>query len=125
MYTLQMSWPFRSLVLGILLAWGIAPQLACFMPDQAPTPAEMDCCKEMVGDCTSATMSHACCKTVIRTDLGIATKVVRHGLPELGVADGTPTIALDFSPHFDSHFSRPTDHAPPDKAGGSSLVLRI
>ena len=125
MYTSQMSWRFRTLVLGLVLAWGLAPQLACFMPDQALTPAEMDCCKEMAADCGTANMTHACCKTVVRTDPGVAAKVVRHDLPQLAVADQTPNIVAEFSASFDTQLSRQTDHAPPDEAGGSSLVLRI
>ena len=125
MYTLHMSWPFRTLVLGLLLAWGLAPQLACFMPDQPLTAAEMDCCKEMASDCSTANMTHACCKTVVRTDPGVAAKVVRHDVPQLAVADRTLNIAAELSRNFDSQFSRQTDHAPPVKGGGSSLVLRI
>jgi hypothetical protein len=125
MYTFYMSWPFRTLVLGVLLAWGLAPQLACLMPDQALTPAEMDCCKEMAADCSAANMSHACCTTVIRTDLGIAAKVVRPDVPQLAVADRTPNIAAAFSTSFDRQISPQTGHAPPDKAGESSLILRI
>jgi hypothetical protein len=125
MYTLQMSWPFRTLILGVLLAWGLAPQLACFMPDQALTPAKMDCCKEIAGDCSDASMTHACCKTVVRTDPGMAAKIARHDVPRLDAAGRTTDIATDFFPIVDHQLSRQTDHSPPDKSGGSSLILRI
>src|SRR5262245_7357703 len=94
MYTLHMSWSFRALVLAVVLAWGLAPQLACFMPDQTLSKSEMDCCQGMAGDCNSANMSsHTCCETVVRTDVGIAAKVVRNLIPGFDVA----ATAIDFS----------------------------
>jgi hypothetical protein len=125
MYTLNMSWPFRALVLGVLLVWGLGPQLACFMPDQALTPDEMDCCKGMAGDCSSANMSHACCQTAVRTDVGVTAKVVRHVMPRLDIAAATTHISPDLLSWFDRYLSIETDHAPPDKPGGTSLILRI
>ena len=68
MYTLRMSWPFRVLVLALLLGWGVAPQLACFMPEQA-TQAEMDCCEKMAGECGQTQMTHECCRPEVRTEI--------------------------------------------------------
>src|SRR5215470_9767215 len=78
MYTFHMSWSFRGLVLAVLLGWGLAPQLVCFMPDQTPASSEMDCCKGMAADCNDANMSQACCQTVVRTDIGIAARTTHN-----------------------------------------------
>jgi hypothetical protein len=125
MYTLHMSWSFRTLALGVVLAWGLAPQLACLMPDQALTAAEMDCCKGMTGDCSSANMSQACCQTTVRTDVGIAAKVVRDVAPRLDVAAATTDILPHVFFAFDGQPPRQADHAPPDNPRNSSQVLRI
>jgi hypothetical protein len=124
MYTLQMSWSFRALVIGMLLSWGLAPQLACLMPDQTMTQSDMDCCKGVSGDCSAANMSHPCCQTVVRTDVGVAAKVVNHAAPRLGIAAATTSVVdLPFS--FDRQLSGRTDQAPPDKPSSSNLILRI
>jgi len=125
MYTLHMSWSFRTLVLALVMAWGIAPQLACLMPDQTLTPAEMDCCKGMAGDCSSSNMSQACCQTTVRTEVVIAAKVVRHVMPRLDVAAATTNINPDLFFAFDGQPPRQTDPVPPDSPGNSSPVLRI
>jgi hypothetical protein len=124
MYTFQMSWSFRAMVLGVVLSWGLLPQLACLMPEQTLTPAEMDCCKGMAADCSAPNMSHVCCQTVVRTDVGIAAKVLRHGPPSLNPASSVTTPSSPFV-SFDRQFSKEIDHAPPGSPGVSSLILRI
>jgi hypothetical protein len=124
-YTLHMSWPFRALVLGVVLSWGLCPQLACFMPVQAPTPAEMDCCKGLSSDCNSSNMSQACCQTAVRLEAGVAAKVFRHAAPRLAVAAVAANAVHDLLIPFDRQLSIQTDHAPPDSPGNSSPVLRI
>jgi hypothetical protein len=125
MYTLHMSWPFRALVLAVVLAWGLAPQLACFMPDQALTESEMDCCEGMASDCSSANMSHACCRTVVRTDVGIAAKVVRNLMPTFDVAERATDISIALPLRVIRELSIHNSHAPPSGALVSSVILRI
>jgi hypothetical protein len=50
-----------SRVLVVLLAWGLAPQIACLMPEQMATQSEMDCCEGVATDCSAANMSQTCC----------------------------------------------------------------
>jgi hypothetical protein len=125
MYTLPMSWSFRALVFGVVMALGLAPQLACFMPENTATEAERDCCEKMANDCGGTNMSHECCRTAVRSDVGIATKVVRNVMPHFDVAARTAqtgsVLCLTFSPQFLIE----TSHAPPGKAGVSFLTLRI
>src|SRR5579884_1580833 len=117
MYTLHMSLPFRVLALGVLLSWGLAPQLACFMPDQTPTQSDMDCCKGMSGDCSAANMSHDCCQTVVRTDLGVAVKIIRHVIPRSEIAAAPVDRAPDLRLRLDHQFTPETVHAPPGNSG--------
>jgi hypothetical protein len=125
MYTLPMSSCFRLLVLAILLTVGLAPQLACFMPDEGAMQADMDCCKGMTGDCSAANMSHACCQTVVRTDVGLTAETIQHAMPRVDVAEyGGNIVSTSLVPIY-GDFSRQTDHAPPDKPGQFPLVLRI
>jgi hypothetical protein len=122
MYTLHMFWPFRGLVLVVLLVWGLAPQLACLMPEPTATQSEMDCCKGMAADCSTANMSQTCCQTVVRTDIGIVAKTDRNMMP-LCVAAYTIVILPALRASFDLPALEQSDHAPPP--GGSSLILRI
>jgi hypothetical protein len=96
------------------------------MPDQMVTPAEMDCCKGMAGDCSSATISQACCQTVVRTDVGIVAKVLGRGIPHQDAFGTAADFGLNLPFNFDHETSRQAFHGPPDKpGGGSSLILRI
>ena len=42
--------------------WMAAPLLAC-LPNSSMTPAEMDCCKRMAGNCDMGGSNHKCCGT--------------------------------------------------------------
>jgi hypothetical protein len=120
-----MSRSFRGLVLAVVLAWGLAPQLACFMPDKALTKSEMDCCEGMSGDCNSASMTDACCQSVVRTDVGIAARVARNLMPGFEVAERAVDISIAL-PHMQSYeLSIHQNHAPPHEFLGSSVILRI
>ena len=125
MYTLHMSWSFRATVLTIVMAWGLAPQIACFMPEQMLTQPERDCCKEMSSDCGGANMSHACCRTVVRTDVGITAKTVRIVTPHFDVAERMIDAASSIFLTPSRELSAGNGHAPPHDPGVSSLVLRI
>src|SRR5713101_2705542 len=120
-----MSWSFRAMVLTVVLAWGLAPQLACFMPEEPLTPAEMECCKEMLNECGGTNMSHACCRTAVQTDIGIAAKAIGNPIPRFEtvriIADNVGFSALGFA----RELWKQSDHAPPDPVSLSSLVLRI
>src|SRR5215471_15170324 len=113
MYTQHMSWSSRTFVLSLVLIWVLAPQLACFMPSQPAMPSEMDCCKEMASDCHRPNMSQACCQTGVRTDLGIASKVVRNLMPTIdAAADWEDPLARLTSGDFPES-SIHNSHAPP------------
>jgi hypothetical protein len=126
MYTLHMSWSFRAVCLAVGLACGLAPQLACFMPSQPLTASEMDCCQEMSNDCSGANMSDACCQTVVRTDVGVAAKMIRNLLPPIGAAEsgGALSATLPNDVLRDSSV-RHNNHAPPPESAVSYAVLRI
>lgn len=123
MYTVHMTWSFRALVLSVAMVWALVPQLACFMPDPALTPPEMDCCKEMVNDC-GTNMSHECCRTPGPTDVGIVAKATR--VKALHLAEAV-MLHVESSPLRTPSrgLSVQHTHAPPHDAGASPLVLRI
>ena len=125
MYTLHMSWPFRALVFAVVLAWGLVPELACFMPGQTITKSEMDCCQGMAGDCSSANMSHACCQTPVRTDLGIAAKGIRNVILRFDVAERAIDISIALPSTGSWELSIHKSHAPPAESLVSSVILRI
>ena len=113
-------------MLAIVVAWGFVPQLACFLPEPMLTEAERDCCEKMAGECGGTNMIHACCRTVVRTDVGIASKEVRNVMLQFAAAGEAPDDIVPaplFS--FSRELSLEGDHAPPDKPSGSSLILRI
>ena len=124
MYTLHMTWSFRALVLSVAMIWGLVPQLACFMPDPTPTPAEMECCKEMMNDCSGMNMSHDCCRTPPHTDVGIIVKALR--VSALHMAEAVVFNVESFSvPASSRRLSVQDPHSPPHDYEPSLLVLRI
>jgi hypothetical protein len=126
MYTLPMSWTFRALAVAVILAWGFVPQLACFVPEQMLTQAEQDCCAKMAAECGGTmTMSHACCRAVVRPDAGIVTKATRDVMPRVDVAEIWAEAVPVLLPDVSRDTVRQTDHAPPGALTVSSLVLRI
>jgi hypothetical protein len=44
--------------------WLSAPLLAC-LPNSSMTPAEMDCCKKMAGNCDMGGGNHRCCDAAV------------------------------------------------------------
>ena len=124
MYTLYMTWPFRALALSVAMVWALVPQLACFMPDPALTPAEMDCCQKMANECGGMNMSHECCRPQARADVGIVAQSARIKVPHL--ADAVMLHIEPFRPLMVSSglFVRET-HAPPPDPVSPPLALRI
>ena len=57
MHTLSMSRTFRLLVLIVAALWALAPQIACFMPDQM-TQFEQEYCRQMGGVSAGSGVSH-------------------------------------------------------------------
>ena len=125
MYTLHMPWLLRVLGLGVVFGWGLGLQVVCFMPDQTVMPSDMDCCKEMAGDCNGANMSHPCCRPSVRAEVVVPVKIVRHVMPRLDVAHGTTNIVPDLFSPIERDVSQLNDRAPTDIPNGSSLILRI
>jgi len=124
MYTLHMTWSFRALVLSVAMVWGLLPQLACFMPDSTPTPAEMECCKEMMNDCSGMNMSHDCCRTPPHTDVGIIAKATR--VSALHIAEAVMFHVESFPlPTSSSRLPAQDADSPPHDYAASLLVLRI
>ncbi|HEV7396932.1 MAG TPA: hypothetical protein VGN86_10515 [Pyrinomonadaceae bacterium] len=58
-------------VVSLLVFWTLSPALAC-LPDLHMTPAEMGCCKKMVGDCQMGDAQHPCCTTTPKANSSIA-----------------------------------------------------
>jgi hypothetical protein len=50
----------RAFALLVALLTAISPLLAC-LPNSAMTPAEMECCKKMAGNCDMGGGNHKCC----------------------------------------------------------------
>jgi hypothetical protein len=117
-----MSWSFRALVLSVTLVCGLAPQIACFMPDQL-TQSEMDCCQKMADLCGQMNMS--CCRTVIRDEVAVTAKPGGTAMPSVDIAPKPMSISVLMPPTtFTAMFPR-LDNAPPPDIGASSLILRI
>jgi hypothetical protein len=108
-----------------MLTGTLVPQLACFMPGDAITKPEMDCCKDMTGDCTGTNMSHPCCQMVVRSEIGVAAKVIKNATPDFSMTDGATDISAAVSGSGYQKGPIHDIHAPPPVTIGSSSVLRI
>src|SRR2546422_10088099 len=120
-----MSWAFRASVILLVMAWGLVPQVTCFVSEETASQAQRDCCKEMANDCSGTNTSMDCCRIVARSDLGVAAKIIRLIQPHVDAAEITPDIAASPIPTFTYRLVNLSDHSPPPDAGVSSLVLRI
>jgi len=120
-----MSWSFRALILTVVVVWGLAPQIACFMPDQSLTQAEMDCCQHKADDCGQMNMT--CCRTTTPThNVGITAKPVRNPLPQVHMASAPVGIPAVTPPAGFVRSTIANDHAPPPSdSAASPLILRI
>jgi hypothetical protein len=118
-----MSWPFRALVLLVVLGWGIGPELMCFLPEETSTEAELDCCQKMAGECGDTQMSHQCCRPEVRTQVGVAAKIIRQNMPVSEPAEWN----LDISKGLHDSWSVAviSIDRPPDKPLSSPSILRI
>lgn len=54
----------RIVTLLLVLVWASSPLLAC-LPNSSMTPAEMECCKKMAGNCDMGGGDHKCCDTTV------------------------------------------------------------
>jgi hypothetical protein len=126
MYTLHMSWSFRAMVLGVLLSVGLAPQLACFMPDEPASQSDLECCKEMIGACTAPNMSHECCQTVAPATVGLTAKAAHDVMPRSTLVRATFEIVPELLGRSDRQWAWFEDPGPRHQGGDSSfVVLRI
>ena len=85
---------YRRIVALILVSvWALALPLAC-LPNASMTPAEMECCKKMAGNCDMSGGHHKCCNTTIN-----------HVAPNLIVVHSPvphePALAVIRDTHFD------------------------
>src|ERR1043166_3033867 len=54
----------RTIAIFVSLLVGASPLLAC-LPNSAMTPAEMECCKKMAGNCDMDRGNHKCCDVTL------------------------------------------------------------
>ena len=124
MYTLHMSRSFRVLAIGFTILWVLAPQIACFMPDQM-TETEQQCCKEMANDCSGSGMSHECCRTVVRTDVATLTAANRDIAHDFSIAETSSETGGFFLSIAYAGNDLSRNLSPPIDSGPSSVILRI
>src|ERR1700741_2302286 len=92
-----MSWSFRVLVLTVTVVCGLAPQIACFLPDQLLTQDERDCCEKMASDC-GGQMDMSCRQTVVHIDVGVTAKSIRSLMPDLNIAPPHISLSSEIPP---------------------------
>ncbi len=128
-YILRSMRPLRCLALTFTILIALAPQLACFLPEQRVlTAGEMECCEHMSGDCGRAFMqAHECCAGTVRLDLATLDKTRREvsSLDEFTALGGSADLPdVPGSTYVAPLFSEAT-HAPPADLFSPSLILRI
>src|SRR5579884_1862967 len=118
-----MSWSFRVLVLTVTLVCGLAPQIACFMPDQPLTQPERDCCQKMASDC-GGHMDMSCCQTIVHIEVGVTAKAPRSLVPDVTIAPQPVSLPTGIPAAVLTNLSVRNDHAPPPfDTGASPLIL--
>lgn len=119
--------PMRVLALILVIFWVLIPQVVCFLPSDEITQTEMECCKQMAGDCGQANMQgHKCCTGVVRPDAAIVTAAQRNLAPHTAVAPPYVSEATTLSGLIaEASLVRGFIHPPPTDPSASLLVLRI
>lgn len=119
----------RVLALLIAIFGVLIPQLACFLPSEEMTQAEMDCCKHMAADCGGPNMQgHTCCPEIVRPDAAIGPQTHREFVPlsHQVVTFDASAAALLLGPDFGiAALVQKGIHAPPGDTRTSSAILRI
>ena len=80
----------RTIALFLALLGMASPLLAC-LPNPSMTPAEMECCKKMAGNCDMGGGNHKCCDVTVNHAAPVAAIVHSSGLHALAL----PMIVLD------------------------------
>ena len=62
----------RAVTILVVLLAGASPLLAC-LPNSAMTPAEMECCTKMAGNCDMGGGNHKCCDVTVNHSTPTAT----------------------------------------------------
>jgi hypothetical protein len=111
------------LVLSLVALWVATPALAC-LPNPQMTPAEMECCKKMAGDCHMGVGQHPCCKTISTAPQPVASiQPVQHIHPDFTVVGVTPLVQILFVPVTESE--QVALGLPPPAPPGLHSILRI
>lgn len=114
----------RTIVIFVALLVGASPLLAC-LPTSAMTPAEMECCKKMAGNCDMGGGNHKCCDVTVNHSAATAaiTQSSSHRtfIPcELSGVKAADALLPQLIERIHPSFIR-TSSSPP----GSPAILRI
>jgi len=118
----------RVLTLVLAVFAVLIPELACFLPSEEMTQAEMECCEHMAADCGGANMQgYKCCPEIVRPDVAMGTRTHREFVPfshiaTFYVAEVPRLITPDFTT---SPLAQTGIHAPPGDIGTPPTILRI
>jgi hypothetical protein len=123
----SMSRRISAALIAAFLLWISTPALACLAKPEKMTEAEMQCCREMAGQCGAmAKAEHSCCpKTPVKaqTDKTILAVVEKYSAPITIVAfhDAIASFEVKAVPDFVARRLVVTAESPP----GTLLPLRI
>jgi hypothetical protein len=114
----------RIIALFVSLLIAASPLLAC-LPNSGMTPAEMECCKKMAGNCDMGGANHKCCDITVNhsayTAL-IAQSTAHHAFVLCAFSDVDETAGL--VPQFVEQI-RPASILTAYSRPASPTVLRI
>ena len=116
---------FAAAMVAVL--WALTPSVACFLPTNAMTAAELECCHKMAYQCGSSTMasSHTCCRTLPQPNS--ATGSIRSLSPMRHVTGAVaPVAAVVITPAFSiARQLSALDVPPKGQSSACSSILRI
>jgi len=114
----------RIFAFALAFLWLSAPLIAC-LPNSSMTPAEMECCKKMAGNCDMGGGNHKCCDSTVNQS---APAAALPNNPTLGLHLLFVTVPfvqpVAVSPQFTLRIHSPFVSASPPPLSLSS-VLRI
>lgn len=107
----------------LILVWTATPALAC-LPTSTMTQVEMECCKNMAGDCHMGSRNHPCCEKNANQPTVVANVQRTHVLHPVFTAILLIVSATDL-PTLNVEHHHLTLGLPPPAPPNLSSILRI
>ena len=112
-----------SIVAILLLLLTAAPVMAC-VADQAQTPAQAECCRQMHGDC-GAMATTGCCPSDVREQAAQTAAMALLPVLQATASGAATALVVPAGRGLAARRVAPAQHSPPRPDSAAPSILRI